>query len=274
MEMEYRKTYHPKSGVTELCTIGKDSSLKMLEFYMIELHKDESAVFETKGREAAFVFLSGNAYVKVDDGTDFGFVGGRKSVFEGKAHTVYAGRNRKVTFSTPWSCKIAVAAAPMDEDTESQLITPDMVKASMLGRNPYERETHFLVDGSTNARRLTVGEAWVTPGNWAGFPPHKHDVDNLPAEGVAEEIYYFLFQPSQGFAIQSMYTSDLSLDKSYIVRQDDLVEFPYGYHTTVAAPGYNSYFLWAMAGEHQGFYRSNDPEHDWVIAVENIDRRS
>ena len=127
--MEYRKTYHPKSGVTELCTIGKDSSLKMLEFYMIELHKDESAVFETKGREAAFVFLSGNAYVKVDDGTDFGFVGGRKSVFEGKAHTVYAGRNRKVTFSTPWSCRIAVAAAPMAEDTESQLITPDMVKA-------------------------------------------------------------------------------------------------------------------------------------------------
>ena len=80
--------------------------------------------------------------------------------------------------------------------------------------------------------------------------------------------------PQQGFAIQSMYTHDRSLDKSYIVRNDDLVEFPYGYHTTVGAPGYNSYFLWVMAGEYQGFYRSNDPEHEWVTAVENIEKKS
>ena len=241
---------------------------------MIELHKDESITFETGNREAAFVFLSGNAYVKMDDGTDFGFVGGRKSVFEGKAYTVYAGRNRKVSFSTPWSAKIAVATAPMEEDTDPLLITPDMVRASVLGKKPYERETHFLVDGLTNAKKLTVGEAWITPGNWAGFPPHKHDTFNMPSEGIAEEIYYFLFQPQQGFAIQSMYTHDRSLDKSYIVRNDDLVEFPYGYHTTVGAPGYNSYFLWVMAGEYQGFYRSNDPEHEWVTAVENIEKKS
>ena len=25
-----------------------------------------------------------------------------------------------------------------------------------------------------------------------------------------------------------------------------------------------------MAGEHQGFFRSNDPQHAWVGAVENM----
>ena len=38
----------------------------------------------------------------------------------------------------------------------------------------------------------------------------------------------------------------------------------------VGAPGYNAYFLWLMAGEHQGFYRSSDAEHAWVGAVENM----
>ncbi|MEE1198406.1 MAG: 5-deoxy-glucuronate isomerase [Acutalibacteraceae bacterium] len=48
------------------------------------------------------------------------------------------------------------------------------------------------------------------------------------------------------------------------VKNDELVEFPVGYHTTVSTPGYQTYFLWLMAGDYQGFNRSNDPEHDWI----------
>ena len=81
---------------------------------------------------------------------------------------------------------------------------------------------------------------------------------------LCEEIYYFLFDPKQGFAVQCMYTADGSLDEAYRVKQDELVEFPYGYHTTVSTPGYQTYFLWLMAGDYQGFNRSNDPIHDWV----------
>lgn len=271
--MEYKKTYVPKSGFTPLCEIGK-CSLKMLEFGIIELHKGESCSYQTKGREVAFVLLGGRCSAKLDDGTDFGIIGGRRSVFEGRATTLYVPRNKTVSFSTDWSVKIVVNAAPIDEDTKPLLITPDMVRVMTLGKKPFERETHFIVDGTTNAKRLTVGEAFVTPGNWAGFPPHKHDTDNMPMEGVAEEVYYFLFQPEQGFALQRMYTSDGKLDKCYAVKQDELVEFPYGYHTTVGAPGYNTYFLWSMAGEHQGFYRSNDPQHEWVSAVENLLKKS
>ena len=51
---------------------------------------------------------------------------------------------------------------------------------------------------------------------------------------------------------------------AYRVKQDELVEFPYGYHTTVTTPGYQTYFLWLMAGDYQGFNRSNDPAHDWI----------
>ena len=266
--MNYKKTYSPQSGYTPLCTIGK-CSLKMLEFGIIELKKSESVTFETGEKETVFVILGGRADFEFD-GQEWKNVGGRRSVFEGKAHSVYMPRRKTVKISTDWSVKIAVCSTPVEEDSQAELITPDRVRTAVLGVKPWERDTHFIADGSTNAKKLTVGEAFVTPGNWAGFPPHKHDTDNMPAEGVREEIYFFLFQPEQGFGLQCMYTKDGEIDACYRVKSNDLVEFPKGYHTTVGAPGYNTYFLWLMAGEHQGFYRSNDPEHDWVSAVENL----
>ena len=77
----------------------------------------------------------------------------------------------------------------------------------------------------------------------------------MPKECIAEEIYYFLFEPKQGFGIQCLYTSDGKVDEAYRVKNDELVEFPFGYHTTVATPGYKTYFLWLMAGDYQGFNR-------------------
>lgn len=144
------------------------------------------------------------------------------------------------------------------------MLREDHVVLKLLGRVPFQRETSFIIDGNSNAKVLTIGEAYCTEGNWAGFPPHKHDEDNMPAECIAEEIYYFLFDPRQGFAVQCLYTADGALDEAYRVKNDELVEFPYGYHTTVSTPGYQTYFLWLMAGDYQGFNRSNDPEHDWV----------
>jgi len=67
-----------------------------------------------------------------------------------------------------------------------------------------------------------------------------------------------------------VYTKDGEYDVAYPVRSDDLVEMSKGYHTTVTAPGYKSYFLWLMAGEHKGFYRASDPDHTWVEAMENV----
>lgn len=270
--MNYKKSYISQTGYTPLSRIG-EGSLKTLEFGMIELSCGDELIYETQDKETAFILLGGRCDFAFDDQV-WNNVGGRRSVFEGKAHSVYMPKNKKVRISSNENVKIAVCATPVTEDTQPQLITPDQVRSSVLGVKPWERETHFIFDASTNAKHLTIGEAFVTPGNWAGFPPHKHDVDNMPKEGVLEEIYYFLFQPEQGFALQRLYTKDGEIDECYVVKQDDLVEFPRGYHTTVGAPGYNTYFLWLMAGEHQGFYRANDPDHDWVMAVENLIKKN
>ncbi len=266
--MNYKKSYKPQIGYTRICKTG-ECSLEMLEFGIIELYKGDKVCINTEDHEIAFIILGGHADFCFDD-TEWKAVGGRRSVFEGKATSVYMPRNKTVIITGCEHVKIAVCGTKIDVDTEPEIVRPERVRSVLLGVPPWERDSHFIIDNTTNAKRLTIGEAFVTPGNWAGFPPHKHDVNEMPQEGVLEEIYYFLFQPEQGFAIQRLYTTDGTIDETYTVKQDDLVEFPMGYHTTVGAPGYNTYFLWLMAGEHQGFFRSNDPDHDWVTAVENM----
>ncbi len=261
--MSFKKTYKSKNGYTPICKIG-ECSLKKLEFGIIELTEGQSLAFDTEDKETAFVMLEGHVDVRFD-GTVWENVGNRASVFENRrAECFYMPIEQKLEIVARDSIKIAVVATPINEKTEPQLLREDRVPLKLLGIPPFQRETSFLVDGTTNARVLTVGEAYCTEGNWAGFPPHKHDEDNMPAECIAEEVYYFLFEPKQGFAVQCLYTSDGSLDEAYRVKNDELVEFPYGYHTTVATPGYKSYFLWLMAGDYQGFNRSNDPDHAWI----------
>lgn len=261
--MNLRKSYKKSLGYTPLSKIG-ESSLKKLEFGIIELEDGQSVAYDTENKETAFIILEGYCTVKFD-GVVWEKLGNRNTVFENKkAVSFYMPIGQELTVTGNGHVKIAVCGAVSNEKTEPQLLSEERVVLKTLGEQPFMRETSFLVDGSTNAKVLTIGEGYVTNGNWAGFPPHKHDVDNMPTECIAEEIYYFLFNPEQGFGIQCVYTADGSVDEAYRVKNDELVEFPYGYHTTVSTPGYQTYFLWLMAGEYQGFNRSNDPEHAWI----------
>jgi 5-deoxy-glucuronate isomerase len=231
---------------------------------VIELEAGQRLPFDTKGNEVAFIMLEGHCNVEVN-GEKWENIGNRNNVFENrKAESFYMGREQELIIEAIDHIKIAVCGTPVAEKTEPQVLREDHVVLKLLGQQPFERETSFIIDGNSNAKVLTIGEAYCTEGNWAGFPPHKHDEDNMPTECIAEEIYYFLFNPKQGFAVQCLYTADGTIDEAYRVKNDELVEFPVGYHTTVSTPGYQSYFLWLMAGDYQGFNRSNDPEHDWI----------
>ena len=261
--MNYKKAYQPQKGYTKICKIG-ECSLKKLEFGIIELGAGEKLEFNTGDKETAFIMLEGHCNVYVRD-EKYENVGNRNTVFENRrAESFYMPIEETLTIEAIDEIKIAVCATPIAEKTEPQLLRSDRVTLKLLGEVPYQRETSFIIDGTTNARVLTIGEAYCTEGNWAGFPPHKHDENNMPKECIAEEIYYFLFEPKQGFAVQCLYTSDGEIDEAYRVKNDELVEFPYGYHTTVTTPGYKSYFLWLMAGDYQGFNRSSDPDHAWI----------
>ena len=166
--------------------------------------------------------------------------------------------------TTPDRLKIAVCATPIDEKTEPQLLREDHAVLKLLGRPPFERETSFLFDGNSNAKILTVGESYTTEGNWAGFPPHKHDDNNMPEESFMEELYFYRFDKPTGFGIQRVYTKEGDIDETYTVKNDDAVEIPRGYHPCTCAPGYKLYYLWIMAGKIRGFHMTTDEDHKWL----------
>ena len=211
--MNFKKAYKKSNGYTPISKIG-ECSLKKLEFGIIELEVNESLEFYTEDKETAFIMLEGHCDVEFD-GEKFENVGNRNTVFENrKAESFYMPKEQNLTITAIDHIKIAVCATPVAEKTEPQVLREDHVVLKVLGEQPYQRETSFLIDGNSNAKILTIGECYCTEGNWAGFPPHKHDEDNMPVECIAEEIYYFLFDPKQGFAVQCLYTADGEIDEA------------------------------------------------------------
>jgi len=116
------------------------------------------------------------------------------------------------------------------------------------------------------AAHLFIGEAYVPSGNHASYPPHRHDFDNLPVEVDMEELYFFRFNPEQGYGIQKIYTDNRDINFTCTVKQNDTTLIPRGYHPVINAPGYTMYYLWIMAGQnHRKFLSVIDPDHKWIV---------
>ena len=120
-----------------------------------------------------------------------------------------------------------------------------------------------------HADRLIACEVLTPGGNWSSYPPHKHD-EERDGELPLEEIYYFEVAGG-GMAYQRVYgTPDRPIDVLTEVRSGDVVLIPHGWHgPSMAAPGYDLYYLNVMAGPaaKRAWLISDDPAHAWVRAT-------
>jgi 5-deoxy-glucuronate isomerase len=147
----------------------------------------------------------------------------------------------------------------------ARLIRPDEVRVEIRGKGVTERRIHWIVSEKDPAARLLLVEVLTPAGHWSTYPPHKHDEDKAGVERALEELYYYRFNPDQGFAFQGIYTKSRDLDVSIRARHDDLVLVPRGYHVVSAAPGYDCYYLNAMAGAVREWLFTTDPDHEWLM---------
>ncbi len=63
---------------------------------------------------------------------------------------------------------------------------------------------------------------------------------------------------------QALQQAGEGFDEVLLVRSDDLVLVPEGYHPVVSAPGYTSYYLNVLSGSAQALTAVDDPAHSWV----------
>ncbi|MBN2553266.1 MAG: 5-deoxy-glucuronate isomerase [Spirochaetales bacterium] len=270
--MNLLRKYEGKPGYSTVAG-GKGSTLKLLELGILNLKTGESFDDETGERELGAIILQGTCSIS-GSGFEYANIGKRRGVFGGRAFAAYIPIHTKFRVSCLENCEIALCHANTNEAMQPVLVKDSDVITGEGGVLNWRREVHSIIDERINVSKLCIGEAFNYPGNWSSFPPHKHDVSDLPVEGVMEEIYFFRFNMEQGFGYQAVYTDDKSIDEIYRVENNHAVEIARGYHPYVGAPGYYGYLLWIMAGEKRGFYRRTEPKHAWIDASEVLVKKN
>jgi 5-deoxy-glucuronate isomerase len=240
-----------------------DQACQLLAFAKLTLAAGEGYSGNTAAREVVLVMLSGKAVVEVG-GQTFE-VGGRPNVFAGLPHSLYLPRGSSYRVLARTAMEAALPSAPSDLDCEAYEIRPEGVNTGKWGTLNYSRnfrEILVLPDGRP-ASKLIVGETLTPSGNWSTYPPHKHEV-NSGAEVFHEEMYYFRVSSPEGWGLTRHYSPERGYDQTYTVKDDTLLSIPHGYHTYASAPGYQSYYLWFLAGDGRRQGVQLDPEVGWV----------
>ena len=257
----YRKKI--SNGLTNLVSIAKKET-RNIDFSVLKLKKKQKYENKSKTHERVVIILGGKCNVRVDD-KEYKNIGKRKNVFDGKATSVYipAGSNFVVEAVSP-ELEVAICGAKSKAKGSPMLITPNMVRRRIVGKANWKRDVYDIVYEKTAGDKILVGETMTPSGNWSSMPPHRHEKEDMPRESKHEETYYFKIDPVQGFVIQWVYTDDFKLNEVYVLRDNDLVVIPRGYHPVAAAPGYRVYYLWILAGNNRLLRPKDDPKHKWI----------
>ncbi len=164
-----------------------------------------------------------------DEGTH---VEGRDDVFEGAGWSALVGRD--TTFELHGDLRATIVWRQESRAIPSRLIAPEDVVDEERGEGATLRRVRTYVDSGP----LIVGETLNPPGLWSSYPPHRHE---------HEEIYLYRFDPPDGFGLQMRSESDDD-ERAVVVRDGRIERITSGWHPVVAAPGSDTYYLWALAG--------------------------
>ncbi len=219
---------------------------------------------ETGNDEVVLVPLGGRCRV-VAAGAAW-TIGERASVFSGKPWGLYLpiGTSLEVRAESP--LELAICGTRAEVSFPPKLISPDDVEVEIRGAGNAARQINHIIKPDFPAHRLLVVEVFTPSGNWSSYPPHKHDISNLPHEADLEEIYYYRIEPAEGFGLQRLYTADGRTDQAYVIRDGDLLLVPEGYHAFAVAHGYTGYYLNVLAGNEpvRTMQPADDPAYAWV----------
>ncbi len=238
-----------------------------MSFFVRRLLPGASFHARTENEEAALVLLGGTCLS--DWGLGKKLIGRRNSVFDGLPYTLYLPAHSQASFVAESICEIAECRVPSEARLEPRLVTPADVVSSLRGGGNSSRQIVDVVSPSFPADKLVVIEVYTPGGNWSSYPPHKHDTDSPPAESDLDEIYYYRIAQPAGFALQHLYAGQHAEECTVKAHDGDVVLVHSGYHTVVAGPGYDVYYLNFLAGSARALAVTDDRQHVWIRSTWN-----
>jgi 5-deoxy-glucuronate isomerase len=248
---------------------------RYLSFEVRRLRAGAPTPLGAEDAETALVLLAG-ADLEV---TGLGMLAGRPSPFEGLPSAAYIPAGCTVWVDAAGDCDVAIARAPSsrssrskDAATEPVLVTRADIEIEIRGAGGASRQINHIVKPEFPAHRLLLVEVLTPSGNWSSWPPHKHDVDEMPAEAVLEEVYSYRFRRPEAWGVQRIYRrpdapaarASGPRDALFAVRHGDVAVVTDGYHPFVATHGDDAYYLNALAGDRRTMACSFDSDLDWV----------
>jgi len=238
---------------------------------VVELAPGATHDLATGDDEVVVLPLAGSCLVEAPFGR--AELAGRPSVFEGLTDYVYLPRDTPARLTSLAGGRFALAGARARERRSFRHVRADEVEVELRGAGTCSRQVNnFGTPAVLDAHRLIACEVLTPAGNWSSYPPHKHD-EQRPGESELEEIYYFEVAPGPsgpGVGYQRVYgTAERPADVLAEVRSGDVVVIPHGWHgPSMAAPGYDLYYLNVMAGPGpREWLVCFDPAHSWVQAT-------
>jgi 5-deoxy-glucuronate isomerase len=245
-----------------------------------DLRPGEQIDFDTGHDELLLIPIAGSFEIEID-GAPF-TLAGRIDVWNGPTDFLYCPPGSAVSIDSPAGGRLAIPSARAETRRPSRHIPAADVRIELRGRGSCSREVRWFADPvAFEADRIIAVEVLTPSGNWSSYPPHKHD-EASPDETELEEIYWYQVADGlagPGIAYQRVYgTPARPIDVLAEVRGGDLVLIPHGWHgPSMAAPGYDLYYLNAMAGPGERAWRATmHPAHNWVteaMSDQEIDPR-
>ena len=231
---------------------------------VLELGAGGSHHFETGADEYVVLPLSGSC--SVETGDDRAELAGRRSVFDGITDTAYVPRDCSLTVASRAGGRFALASARAERAYPFRHVAAADVRVELRGTGNCSRQVNnFATPDVLDGDRIIACEVLTPGGNWSSYPPHKHDEDR-DGEAVLEEIYYFEVA-ADGPAYQRVYgTPERPIEVLAEVGTGDVVLIPHGWHgPSMAAPGYDLYYLNVMAGPNgRQWLICDDPDFAWI----------
>ncbi len=225
----------------------------------------------TGAYEYVHVILGGMCTIRTSQGK-FSRIGHRSNVFKGMPYALYLSRG--VDFEIEAlsdGFEVASCWVATEEDHPARLVTPADSAIELRGGANASRQINSILPPGFDCQRLVAVEVYTPGGNWSSYPPHKHDVHRVAADGSLleadlEEIYFYKLDRPEGYAYQRVYTDDRHIDAVMMAQNNDMVLVPEGYHPVVSAHGYTTYYLNFLAGSAQSLANADDPAYAWVKA--------
>lgn len=243
-----------KEGYNAITSLEDKDNKTLMDYGALLLNKDQSYI-DRENKEKAYLLVKG------------------KVVFEWEGNRVEAQRNSyldenpcclhvpagtaiKVT-SVREDTEISVTRTYNDKTFAPRFHTQQECASEHRGEGTMgetsTRIVRTLFDYHTEKNaNLVLGEVINYPGKWSSYPPHHHP---------QPEIYYYKFQPEQGFGFAM-----LGEEVEKVKHNDTAIILDDVSHPQTAGPGYAMYYVWVIRHLDGDPYITPvfEPEHLWV----------